>query len=230
MTTFVAPQILAHRGDWYQTQLPKNTLAALESSLQSGFGIETDIRSYNDTLYISHDPIKSIGNLPTFSSFLDLYIPYSSTSCIAINIKADGLTDLIYELLHSRNISNYFLFDQSVPDLVSTLRNQPNLSCFARLSEYECSPDAYALVDGIWFDYFKLSSLSFLFDKLSSFYSDSNIILPSRLALVSPELHGHSVDDSLSFWKDVASFHHLHPDLSIYLCTDFPLQAKEFFS
>ena len=47
-------QILAHRGLWTQTE-EKNTVSAIKYAFQSGFGIETDLRDFQEKLVISHN-------------------------------------------------------------------------------------------------------------------------------------------------------------------------------
>lgn len=47
-------KIISHRGLWKQPH-EQNTKGALELSLSSGFGVETDIRDFNGSLVISHD-------------------------------------------------------------------------------------------------------------------------------------------------------------------------------
>lgn len=58
--------ILAHRGLWHVVE-QKNTLSSLTDAVSKGFGIETDIRDYQERLVISHNIADS--NSPDLESF-----------------------------------------------------------------------------------------------------------------------------------------------------------------
>ena len=47
-------KIISHCGYWGSIK-DRNTLGAFQKSLIHGFGIEVDIRDYNNTIIISHD-------------------------------------------------------------------------------------------------------------------------------------------------------------------------------
>lgn len=62
--------ILAHRGYWLYKE-EENTLDAFQRAYENGFGIETDVRDYNEQLVISHN-IPAAG-CTAFSDFADQY-------------------------------------------------------------------------------------------------------------------------------------------------------------
>jgi glycerophosphoryl diester phosphodiesterase len=109
--------ILSHRGYW-QTAAEKNTETAFHRSFSLGFGTETDVRDALGELVISHDP--PIGGEMKFSYFLEIYNGYkqrhSQPLPLALNVKADGLQSRLKLLLEQYEITNYFMFDMSVPD------------------------------------------------------------------------------------------------------------------
>ena len=80
--------ILAHRGYWKKA-VEKNTEKALKKAFEKGYGIESDIRDYDQKLVISHDPANS-SNMPAEALFEEL-LKYDNKLCFALNIKADGL-------------------------------------------------------------------------------------------------------------------------------------------
>ena len=82
--------ILAHRGLW-GTNLEKNSIKSLNSAFRHDFGIETDLRDFQGSLVISHDPIANNKNILYFKDLLNEYKRFNYTGTIALNIKADGI-------------------------------------------------------------------------------------------------------------------------------------------
>jgi len=88
--------ILAHRGLW-QSPAEKNSRAALRRALEDGFGVETDIRDRAGQLVISHDPPQA--EVPTVAEFFEAYAEMGAPGILALNIKADGLQQLLADAL-----------------------------------------------------------------------------------------------------------------------------------
>jgi len=84
--------IISHRGYW-KTDKEKNSIAAFERSFSLGFGTETDVRDFNGKLVISHD----IANKDSisFEEFIKIYLKYSKSNWLALNVKSDGIRDLL---------------------------------------------------------------------------------------------------------------------------------------
>lgn len=207
-------EIIAHRGFWLDPS-EKNSISAFKRALSNGFGIETDIRDYCGDLVVSHD-IPNSGSLK-FSDFLALAKNYQN-QVLALNIKADGLQGKLIET----DILDYkhFFFDMSVPDALAYQRE--NLNYYTRYSELETLPSLYETAGGIWFDQFYSSELNV--DLVNKFLMDSKII-----TLVSPELHSF---EYIQYWKQLKLFLNENSRFidKVSLCTDYPLQAKEYFS
>lgn len=110
--------IISHRGYW-GTDEEKNTEVAFQRSFSLGFGTETDLRDRNGELVIAHD-LSTESDL-SFEVFCEIYLKNPGKFLLAINIKADGLATMLKESLERHGISNYFLFDMSVPDLRASL-------------------------------------------------------------------------------------------------------------
>ena len=211
-------KIIAHRGYWL-VEDEKNTELAFERALSANFGIETDLRDYCGSVVISHDiPDKSSMH---FESFLKLYIRNTehllSKPTLALNIKADGLSRLVQETLKRNNVTNYFVFDMSVPDSLSYV-NQ-GLKTFTRHSEYEIAPSLYDRSCGVWVD-------CFLDTWFSGEVLSSHLESGKDVCIVSPELHKRN-DFITEQWKFLLEHSRLS-DLSI--CTDFPNKAQEYFN
>lgn len=207
-------QILAHRGFWTQPS-EKNTLAAFENAWAYGFGIETDVRCFNGKLVIAHDIPN--GFEMTVEHFFDAYIKKGNDTILALNIKEDGLQDLLQECLVSYHVQHFFVFDMSIPDTLGYLRRSFPLAL--RLSEYEKKNALYPQVDYIWLDAFKDErwiKLEGLFTLLRD---------QKKIAIVSPELHKR---EHLTFWN-MLKIWNIHRNSNVCLCTDFPKIARTFF-
>jgi hypothetical protein len=206
-------EIISHRGFWKQNA-ERNQEMAFIRSWENGFGLETDVRDFNQKLVISHDIASS--ESMDLELFLERYKQLGKETPLALNIKSDGLSILLKEILNKFEIDNYFVFDMSVPDTKSYLLN--NLITYSRQSELEKQPVFYEEVNGIWLDGFD-----------SEWYSSELIQahqhFKKTIAIVSPELHGREYS---SFWNWI-KFNNIHLLENVLLCTDFPLDAKSFF-
>lgn len=200
-----ASQLLAHRGNWAndlgEECFKKNSVEAFESALSLGFGLETDLRDYRGSLVISHDVAHSLSPKVDFQ-FLQRF-----EGPVAINIKSDGLTDLLTSNFAAKFQSDVFCFDMTIPELI---RYQSlGIPVAKRMSEFEDYPKISA--GWIWLDSF-----------VSEWYLDNLVEIAcvspdTKVALVSPELHGRPY---LSVWPKIAKAMSRLPNL--YLCTDYP--------
>tara|TARA_B110000503_G_C7100311_1_gene393497 strand:+ start:249 stop:881 length:633 start_codon:yes stop_codon:yes gene_type:complete len=205
--------ILSHRGFWQQ-ESEKNTDKAFKNSFSNEFGTETDLRDQNGELLISHDPpIKSVNNI---KNFIKIFNEYNPDLTLALNIKSDGLQDLVLKFLKQGNIKNYFVFDMSVPD---TLRYfEKGIKVFVRQSEYEKTPSFYERCEGIWLDCFE------------NVWYDEELILnhlknEKKVAIVSSDLHKR---DKSKHWEMLKNWKCINNN-NLMLCTDFPVQARKYF-
>ena len=210
--------LLAHRGCW-DDRIAKNSKDSFKKAFEYGFGIETDIREgIQNDLIVSHDPNFYVSGKSEISVdwLLEEAKQYNEKSCLALNIKCDGILPLLFEKITRCGIVNYFVFDMSVPDLVSSLRYPINR--FYRLSKYEPFSDAiFTLCDGVWVDTYD--------DSFPSKRDMTDILSTNKkVAIVSPELHSRP---HAEFWKNLLS---LEIGAKCYLCTDFPSQASQLFS
>lgn len=181
-----------------------------------GFGVETDIRDYNGELVISHD----IANKDAISLkyFFQQTEKYRNDSPLALNIKADGLQIKLKELIKEYNVSNYFVFDMSIPDGLIYINHGFNV--FTRQSELEKEPSFYDMAAGVWIDQF------------NSCWIDKTIIkkhlkMNKKICIVSPELHGR---DYILQWNKYKQFEYSFGIDQLMICTDYPFEAKEYFN
>lgn len=206
-------QIIAHRGFWLDPS-EKNTSIAFARALENGFGIETDFRDLNGELVVSHD-LPGDDAMP-IREFIKIYTAACKDGLMALNIKADGLQALVRKMVEDSGMQNYFAFDMSVPDMRGYLYE--GIPTFTRLSEYEQAPSFLDKSVGVWLDSFEdewygLPVINGLLEK------------NKQIAFVSPELHGRGHRELWDFMKK----NHLHKSALTSLCTDFPLEAKEYF-
>lgn len=203
-------RIIAHRGFW-ETEAEKNSMAALERAVVNGFGFETDFRDCGGKILISHNP--PVGNEISAEEVFKMYSKYNCNEPIAIDIKADGLQDLMLGLLRKYNIKNYFLVDMSICDTVVSV--EKGLTIASRSSEYEPTLPFYNESKVVWIDYF--DGRSNIIDEISKYIADEKIP-----CIVSPELHHLPFKE---MWKKLKNIYG-----EFYLCTDFPDKAKEYFN
>lgn len=140
-------------------------------------GIEVDIRSNYEGLYLSHDPF-----VPG-ERFLDFLENYQHQLLI-VNVKEDGLEDAVSKELALRQITNYFFLDQADPTIIR--RGKIGLRDSAiRFSEYESLETVRTMAQfasWVWIDSFSKRELKP--DLMSEFN-----ILGLKTCIVSPELH-----------------------------------------
>ena len=204
--------IISHRGYWIKAE-EKNTSLAFTRSFQMGFGTETDVRDHNGAIVIAHD-IPSPENIP-LASFLELYA--TSGLPLALNIKADGLQQILKQFIDRYQVTNYFVFDMSIPDMLLYLKM--GMPVFFRQSEFEPITELYHDCKGVWLDAFK-----------STWY-DENVISQhlmnkKQVAIVSDELHKRDFSAQWKMLKEMDCIQNEH----LILSTDFPEKAAEYFT
>lgn len=205
-------EIIAHRGFW-KTDSEKNKKEAFERARQAQIGTETDFRDYEQKLVISHNVADS-----ACMSAGDFFAMYKDQKCtLALNVKADGIQQLLKELLDKNNITNYFCFDMSVPDTLEYIN--AGLKFFVRESEYEKINSLYEKADGVWADGFKTD------EWITKEYIKSHRDKGKKVCIVSSDLHKR---DYSELWERINDKEILDDDCVI-LCTDYPDKAKEFF-
>lgn len=207
--------ILSHRGYWLK-ESEKNTIESFERSFSLGFGTETDLRDFKGEVVISHDIPLELGI--TFDKFLELYLSFDKTLPLALNIKADGLQEIIVQKLQKHKIENYFVFDMSIPDTIGYINKKVNF--FSRQSEYEINPSFYENCSGLWLDEF--------FDHwITKEIIEKHLRKEKSVCIVSPELHGREYRKE---WIDYRNNFDILHSTNVSICTDKPEEAKKFFT
>lgn len=203
-------RIISHRG-WWHDPAEKNTMAAFERSFAAGYGTETDVRDLDGQLVISHDMPRQGTALPLLPV---LEMAHNHGVPLAINIKADGLSEALRSQLQGFAGLDWFVFDMSVPDMRGHLAaGNPT---YTRCSEVEPQPAYLERAGGIWLD------------ALDTPWLDAREVARvlawgKPVCLVSPELHRR---DPLPLWNELMS---LQDTSLLTLCTDLPEQARQHF-
>ncbi len=202
--------IISHRGYWHEGA-EKNTEIAFSRSFGLNFGTETDVRDCMGELVISHDLPR--GTEKTLRSFLSLV--NKKELLLAINIKADGLAEILKKEMSDYCRDSWFTFDMSIPDMRAHLKTGNPV--FARMSEVEKEPAWFDRIEGIWLDSFKE-------DWFSQEIIKSLLQQNKRVCVLSPEIHNRPYEP---IWKTLLP---LSKEDQLILCTDIPERARDFFS
>ena len=212
-------QIISHRGYW-QKDNEKNTMIAFSRSLINNYGIETDLRDRNGEIIISHD-IQIDQNILYFKEFLLLYRDSKKNVPLFLNIKSDGIMKIIKNNLNLYHISNYYLFDMSIPE-TKIYAEDSCMNFITRISDIEKYPMFINESKGFWIDSFYGNYPDFAY--LDTFLNSKYIF-----CFVSPELHSRS---EMEFWimlKKWIKKRNICSD-RVLLCTDKPKAACLFFN
>ena len=194
---YLKPLIICHR---------KNTIKQLIDT-STEYGVEIDVRSYNNKIILNHDPMKN-------GEFLDKWIRKYNHKFLIINIKEEGLEKYIIKILKNKKIKDFFFLDQSFPFLIKTLNsNEPR--CAIRFSEYEDIKTINNLkkkINWVWVDHFSKFPLN---KSISNSLKKKNI----KICIVSPEIVKKTSIQNLKKLKNSIQKKNIHIDA---VCTKNP--------
>ncbi len=184
-----------------------NTIEKL-NKVSNNYGVEVDIRSYDNKLILHHDPFEKGED---FNNWLKFY----NHRFLILNVKEEGLENYVLEKMKIFKIKKFFFLDQSIPFLIKTAKEGEN-RCAIRLSEYENILNAYMfknLVKWIWVDCFSKLPINInQFEKLKN--------LKFKLCLVSPELQGRGNVKEISKYRKRIINSNMKFDA---VCTKYPI-------
>ena len=152
-----------------------NTIEELQQTPKE-YGVEVDLRDYEDRLILQHDPFKDGED---FKEFLKYY----NHGTMILNIKSEGIEHKVIEYIREYNVEKYFFLDSSFPMIyLLSKNNEKNIAL--RFSEYEEIDTILTMagkVKWVWVDCFSklpITSEKYALLKKNGF----------KLCLVSPEL------------------------------------------
>lgn len=202
--------VISHRGFW-RTPEERNQPVAFEHSVNQAFGTETDVRDRGGELVVAHD-LPDL-NSRSWSEVVDLF--EGTALPLAVNVKADGLSDLLKIAMHGRSI-DWFAFDMSGPETIRYAR--AGLPFFTRHSDIETTPILYQAASGVWLDAFEDT----WFDTA---VIQGHLARGKRVCVVSSELHGRPYQDLWGMLRAMDA-----PGETLLLCTDHPDLARSYFA
>ena len=194
---YLKPLIICHR---------KNTIKQLIDT-PTEYGVEIDVRSYNNKIILNHDPMKN-------GEFLDNWIRKYNHKFLIINIKEEGLEKYIIKILKNKKIKDFFFLDQSFPFLIKTL-NSNETRCAIRFSEYEDIKTINNLkkkINWVWVDHFS----KFPLNKSTSYKLKKKKL---KICIVSPEIVKKTSIKNLKKLKNSIQKKNIHIDA---VCTKNP--------
>ena len=205
-------KIICHRGLWIK-KIEQNTKISFKRAIDNKFGIEMDLRDHNGNIIISHDLVNT-KKVYYFYKFLNDFSKKinKNHTVLALNIKSDGISEILKKTLKKYSIKNYFVFDMSVPELIKYKKKR--IKFFERFSNYEKNLVFNNSSDGIWVDNF--------FGE----YNFPKLKIKKKMCFVSPECHLKKHKKGL-FWNKLKKF---RTNTNIFLCTDSPFLAKRYFN
>lgn len=182
-----------------------NTIEELKNTPKE-FGIEIDIRAYNNKLILHHDPFIEGED---FEEFLKHY----DHAFLILNIKCEGIEKRVIELVEKQGISDYFLLDVT-PPFIFKLINQGISKIAVRFSEFEDIQTCLNLKSKI--EWVFIDNLTHLPTENNSF---QRLREHFKLCIVSPELLKR---DEIEKTKDI-----LRDNPVDAVLTDKPLEWKQ---
>ena len=116
--------------------------------LDKKYGVEIDLRDYNNNLHLCHDPFKKGVK---FSEYLKSY----NHKFIICNVKSERIEFKILKILKNFKIKNYFFLDSSFPMKVICIKNKIYNQSI-RYSKFEDFPKTkfFDKINWIWLDTF----------------------------------------------------------------------------
>lgn len=153
-----------------------NTLELLKQTPKE-YGVEIDIRNYADRLILHHNP---------FVDGIDLndFLKHYKHKLLVLNIKTEGIEEMVLSLVRKYKIKDYFLLDVTMPFIIKLI-NKGERAIAIRFSEFESIDTCMNFVGKI--DWIFIDNLTHLpvendsFKKLRKYF---------KLCIVSPEILG----------------------------------------
>ena len=190
-----------------------NTIDHLKS-VPVKYGVEVDLRSQGQEIIIHHDPFEE-------GVLFDDWLVHFKHQTLILNVKEEGLENILIGKMKDRAIEKYFFLDQSFPFLLKYSK-ECNCRAAVRLSEYEDVSTVERVgqkVDWVWVDCF--SKLPLDQDTINRLQYQN-----LKLCIVSPELHDlERVSEIDVFIRKILDLN-LVPDA---ICTKKPKLWEQYF-
>ena len=150
-----------------------NSIIKLKNTPKN-FGVEIDLRSDLNNIFLNHDPFKK-------GELFEKWIKFFKHKLIVLNVKEEGLEPKILNILKKNKVQNFFFHDQTFSTL---LKNMKKTKVSVRYSEFEDLKKTSVLfryIKWVWFDNFSKIKIEKKFYGSVKKYN-------CKICLVSPEL------------------------------------------
>ena len=150
-----------------------NSISDLKKT-NTDFGVEIDLRSEKNNIYLHHDPFKK-------GESFERWIKKFKHRIIVLNVKEEGLEKKIIKILNKNKIKNFFFHDQTFSTMI---KNMFKTKVSVRFSEYESlgkKDYLFKKIKWLWLDNFTEINLS---QKFYKYLKRKQV----KICLVSPEL------------------------------------------
>jgi hypothetical protein len=220
--------ILAHRANLTGPRsTAENSLTACARALELGFGLETDLRrDATGAFYIGHDAHPRTPE-NSLEAYTELFRKYPKAE-LAINVKELGYENELVDLMKSGRLgarSFYFDFELLEPKTpgaaqrkIKSLPDGAAVRVASRLSDRNETVAQCLLIPGdvVWGDEF---------DRLWLTENEVRQVQAAGrlLCVISPEIHGFDLAAMRRRWEDFKAWG------VDGVCTDYALEAREFF-
>jgi hypothetical protein len=173
-------------------------------------GVEIDLRLSHGDLVLAHDPY-SPGE--KFSDWIQDF----DHSLLILNVKEEGLEEVILREMGAKSLDRYFFLDQGLPSVIKSITLKHSVA--ARISEFEkLTWTSEFAPSWIWIDCFS-GNWDFLDQEIEQISK-----LSLRTCLVSPELQGRFDPSESVNLKSILKNHNYSPDA---VCTKEPYKWKD---
>ena len=166
-----------------------NSLKKLKNT-DHNFGVEVDVRSINKKLILNHEPFQKATSLDTF-------LKKFNHKFLILNVKEEGIENLILNYVKKNRIKNYFLLDVAVPKIFQFIKNKKKNNLCLRISKFERLNQLNFFnkkIEWIWVDTFD-NKIPLNINDLEGYSKKF------KLCLVSPELVKTNNIDVIKFIK-----------------------------
>ena len=178
-----------------------NTIKLLKS-VPTNYGVEVDIRDYEDRIILQHDPFED-------GEDFEKYLREYNHGTIILNIKSERIEYKVLELIKKYKIKNYFFLDSSFP-MIFNLCKDGEQNIALRYSEFEGFDTIINMqkkIKWVWVDCFtEIPINNDIFKKFKS--------IGLKLCFVSPELQNQEY--KIQSYKEYLKINQIHFDA---ICT-----------
>lgn len=171
-----------------------NTILEL-AQIPYSFGIEIDLRDYDNDIILSHDPYNNNYNCTTLIELMQFY----NHKFIILNIKSERIEHKVIEIMKRYGVDNYMLLDSSFPMIYKLAWEGYGDKLCVRYSKYEKLDYDFIKkynIGWVWVDCFDGKN------PLNKF--NYNVIkkeLNMKVCIVSPELQNYNSVETINEYK-----------------------------